>query len=1295
MSYGFNEPAPPSLYKADVIPLTEGLDFNTATSLSKSGTLRDCMNYELVDGSGLRRIDGFRPYDGTALHNRDKLFVLNTGTSVASNAVFATPAWLYIENATANPNKVPFGQIFWYSTTLPGVGGTSHVPLVRLNCPSYADPLFTSGVIKVLNSSALSVTYSPGDGLLQSIGEVDITVYTAITGATSKSARNEKFLHGTSPSVNPEYVSFVSNHLLSNSTSQAVPSCNVEVWAEELKGVLYSIGDAIVVTGTSAKQIYPGDYIYGRTSGVDSTIPWLVLKSTLVSGTWSSGTARIEAAPLIHHVFTSGSNDTAKVAVQFFDTNTSLRLYRDSGADALSGLTYHTNISSAGIEDKAEVAVVYSRHSEPAAMTADSVYGTDSRGIIGGTGHRLSWNSGTPDGCAFTASGDAEFMPLIASGVIKSVLTTKQGDSYNGTGTVTYSAGTGGASGTNTTYRSNCIERVYPRFVHTGWIVPFDAGDKASGKLNKLNRYKDSASTVYGTASIANTTCSLYVHSIIDSSVPHTGASNLARIFNDQWKTTSGSATDSDSIVSAVSTDNGTTITNSYDWGRYPTSSIAFTSTSGFIGFSGLDGVIPDDSIITGISFSARIEVTASANSATIYTNGGAAVRAALIKNHGATVLGSPLEMLSASGSLKDTWSAATMAETVFTAGGSTNLWGNRPLKLEDVLDPTFGVGFDICLERADSSLNPTGTFVIDQVTMTVTYELPSVRLYFTDTANGTAANTVIRGDVIDYVVSTGSFENGDAAGFMTVVNLSTITAGAHTTSTFPYYTIQNDYYVYQDAALTTLVARTSGEMEFNSCDPYRSIKAEGSLYTSVRGNVYANADYDVFFICSGAGRAKIFDGRYLTKVYAINPRQENSEALDKPRHCAIKDFSLFLGYEAGEVTFSAPGDPSNFSAFDGAGTIGIGDNVTGLQNMPGASLCVACRNSMNAIVGSSALDYSVQTLVADEGAFEYSVAPAGGRVLYMTYSGITTLDQSNVYGNFVGRRLSFKVNPWLLPRINSVFSSFQQPTITTPPYEGGAQFQRAHAVPYKNQYRVYFKDGTQLWMTLLGDQGEFTFVKYHAAAGDSPGFYDWSVVGPIYPLYITTTVEKDSYTPYKTICTFDPESLFRGRVVSSSGSCFGVYHLDAGDYFCSQGQYVSRAGIPHYAAVNYNYLQNPFGDKTIRKVRLEGQTSGYAPLTVWTKDGYLSTTEEVVGTGTPISLPSEPLSEMLAGYLPRATMANVASTGRVITILIAGRDTDAPPNGSTLVDTPPVAGTTSHHLQALFVQYEEGKQDA
>ena len=108
-----------SEYTFDVIPLTEGLDFNTATSLAKPGSLRDCLNYEFVDGAGLKRIDGMRLYDGNMRNKTDKIFyILVAGTSISDDTIYAERPWLYVDS-TDNPNKIPFGHIAWNSATLP------------------------------------------------------------------------------------------------------------------------------------------------------------------------------------------------------------------------------------------------------------------------------------------------------------------------------------------------------------------------------------------------------------------------------------------------------------------------------------------------------------------------------------------------------------------------------------------------------------------------------------------------------------------------------------------------------------------------------------------------------------------------------------------------------------------------------------------------------------------------------------------------------------------------------------------------------------------------------------------------------------------------------------------------------------------------------------------------------------------------------------------------------------------------------------------------------------------------
>jgi len=159
-----------------------------------------------------------------------------------------------------------------------------------------------------------------------------------------------------------------------------------------------------------------------------------------------------------------------------------------------------------------------------------------------------------------------------------------------------------------------------------------------------------------------------------------------------------------------------------------------------------------------------------------------------------------------------------------------------------------------------------------------------------------------------------------------------------------------------------------------------------------------------------------------------------------------------------------------------------------------------------------------------------------------------------------------------------------------------------------------------------------------------------------------------------------------------------GLYVLDAGDGFES-GQN-TPVGIPHYALINYQYLKNPFTVKTLRKVRLEGQTRGAAPLAVYTEDAYKKTAQEIRTTGTNISLPRVLDQDISLSYIPESTLANVAATGRVLSILIVGealsKDAYFTTTGTdSLTSTRTTVPTPSHYLQALLVQFEEGQEDA
>ena len=53
-----------SSIKLHPVALNQGLDLVTTPMLVEPGALIDCLNYEMTDTSGYRRIDGYEKYDG-------------------------------------------------------------------------------------------------------------------------------------------------------------------------------------------------------------------------------------------------------------------------------------------------------------------------------------------------------------------------------------------------------------------------------------------------------------------------------------------------------------------------------------------------------------------------------------------------------------------------------------------------------------------------------------------------------------------------------------------------------------------------------------------------------------------------------------------------------------------------------------------------------------------------------------------------------------------------------------------------------------------------------------------------------------------------------------------------------------------------------------------------------------------------------------------------------------------------------------------------------------------------------
>lgn len=602
-------------------------------------------------------------------------------------------------------------------------------------------------------------------------------------------------------------------------------------------------------------------------------------------------------------------------------------------------------------------------------------------------------------------------------------------------------------------------------------------------------------------------------------------------------------------------------------------------------------------------------------------------------------------------------------SDTTLTIGNSTDLFGLVDFDRADFDDQGFGLilygenaanptpGIDVTAVSADPfGLVGAARLSFDSLFIKVYYDEPSARYYVKE-----SASKVLTFDLVKNTVLSGQLRDANATGQLQVVNV-TNQKGNDPSWTDDKFTIKAGDEIYLDDALTRKVADVTADMTLNGFAPLKDIVAEGSRYQFITANFFAREDWDGFYGVSGAGKAFSFaafdadnDGDEEQYIQFITTNTIVHDE-DKPRHIAFHQYHLALGYRDGTVRFSVPGEPENFDGLLGAAEVGVGDRVTGLLAMRGKALGVFCDGSIYTILGDSADTFNVEVLSPYSGAIEYTVVDNGGQPLYCDYRGISTLEQSQRYGNFVGYRISQKVTPWLLPRMTRSDNLFE--------INNAAGVVCAVPVRSKNQYRIFFRDGFFLIYTAMPDgSGAFTYGQYYLNEDRDQYFV---------PICHSSQVDEDGKERIH-MAHYSPRSA-----ISSDASKY-VYEFENGLGF--DGSWYEA-----FFDTAFSY-KDPFKDNTIRKIRADGLTRGYGPYTItvakdYDEDSYSTTT-------IPLSLPRNPGATPTTDYKPATTMANVAKEGRCLSFRVERDDSQ-----KTLV--PPTV------FQVLLVQYQSGgKRDA
>ena len=691
-----------------------------------------------------------------------------------------------------------------------------------------------------------------------------------------------------------------------------------------------------------------------------------------------------------------------------------------------------------------------------------------------------------------------------------------------------------------------------------------------------------------------------------------------------------------------ATTDGGLALTGSHDLSAANATGVYLTCTTGIWGDGGANTFknfgfsIPEDVIITGITVSARCFYNSSSVVGNVHFH------TVQLTTSGSINKGSALQFVSASAN------ATSANAKTLTFGGANDKWGIGTLSPADVNDAEFGITMTPAAVSAATSY-----LFWDVLTITVHYFRPVGKAFFYD---GTSE---LEGKLVRVYVTKGSWSDGTAEGVMHVY-------GMEDNNVRNYLKPGEDIRLTSGGSAIAEVTSVSGSFLPSHTDV---VTSDRRVQMHV-ANYFLNPDWDTIYGCTGLGRAFSYDNTYFRKIYTAY-----DSTLDKPRHIASYRNYLAMGYESGNVLLSKVGEsgpePENFDPLQGAREFSFVDRVVGLSELADTSLGVFCTQSVNRIVlnpnaSSSGNLFYTASIVPNSGAIEYTVAAFGQYTLYCDQYGIRSVEQTDVYGDFIGRPLSQPISPWISQRLSGNRYWLDSRKAKRPIF--------AHTIRAKNQYRVWFDDGYVLSMNMntQEDAPRFTLSRY--------GFRFGGSFVPMLPVAHSSILDKSGTE--RTHVAHWNRNAEPGNDDNSSTLFKYVFELERGWSFDGED-------FPARLTINLSFLEEPFDYDQIRKIEIHGVDYNNTTLFAGfgTKYG-----EEMSYTGMSLGSTYTPAGRNVAGtlttdYTPWAKMVNCATRGRPLYFKLKNSSTATGGEATSAIEPP-------HILQALLVHYNPARTE-
>jgi len=410
-------------------------------------------------------------------------------------------------------------------------------------------------------------------------------------------------------------------------------------------------------------------------------------------------------------------------------------------------------------------------------------------------------------------------------------------------------------------------------------------------------------------------------------------------------------------------------------------------------------------------------------------------------------------------------------AATYPPTGGDRDLWG-IPVRPGDINGGKLQVRLQYRLQFSSA---PNPYMSVDQVEIKIYYQPGSTKAYV---HSPTASPQDQEIEVVHYTVSEGQAgtppDAGNRKGLLILNPTKTLPDNL---KPWQFATGMGVYSQPGGASgLGVLLANLTGDDTPITFPSSYTLRDVGTRYQFSDARPYARDDSDVFFVCSGAEYASmIADG------YALPIQTGLLEQYERPTHATWAGNYLALGYPSGTLAISSVGDPLTFlDAASTAAEIGASDRVVGLARLPGDSLGVFTENTIFAIQGVPGVDLQRVTISPSSGAIEYTVTDGPtGTPMFLDYRGYGTIETTDKYGDFARPSIGAEAAPWLIERLQSeTRDQAVDRTVVT-----------AYPMRNKRQYRALFADGWQATLTVRPDgSGAMTTQQFYGDWQDRAG---------------------------------------------------------------------------------------------------------------------------------------------------------------------------------------------------------------